>query len=55
MSKLLVVFLIFVVWYNIIAFVALDINFINWSWFERAALILLVMSSIVSYENHIKP
>lgn len=46
MSKLITIIIVIAIWYNVIAFVALDINFINWSWFERAALIVLCIGSL---------
>lgn len=54
MSKSIALLIAFVIWYNVIAFIALDINFINWSWLERAAFIILCVASLNLYtkDNH---
>lgn len=54
MSKSIGLLIAFVIWYNVIAFVALDINFMNWSWFERAAFVTLCIASLSLFakDNH---
>jgi hypothetical protein len=46
MSKFLGVLFVIIFWYNIIAFVILDIDFTEWNWVERAILVILSMGSI---------